>query len=151
MKLKNLLEMSEQAVFRKIKSALEEEGFKPDEEDLKVMVEKSNKERIDPVLTAALVATESSFNPRARNTNRDGTGDYGYFQLNDRWHKQYRSNTEKHIETGIEHLRWCLSTENNNETKALARYNAGFPDSAAGKSYARKVLRFRRKLGRSVR
>jgi soluble lytic murein transglycosylase-like protein len=132
----------------KYRSVLNE--YDPDVQHLKIMIEKAKREKIDPSLVLALVAQESSFNERAVNRNRDSV-DYGYFQLNDKWHKQYRSNVEKHIEAGIEHLKWCLDTANGNEQKALSRYNTGSEDNSIGKKYARMVMRKMRDISRNLK
>lgn len=123
--------------------------YEPNVEHVKLMVDKAIEENIDPSLVMALVAKESSFDERAKNYNRDST-DYGYFQLNDKWHDQHRANVEKHIEAGIEHLKWCLDTANGDEERALSRYNTGSENSSIGRRYARDVLRLARDISRNM-
>lgn len=126
--------------------------FDPNYKHLILMVEKALKERIDPSLIMALVVKESSFKENARNYNRwNKTTDYGYFQLNDRWHKQHKSNVKKHIETGIEYLKWCLDTANGNEYRALARYNSGSETNRIGQNYARNVLSLKNEIDRKLK
>ncbi len=36
----------------------------------------------------AIAFTESSFNPRSKNNNRNGTRDYGFMQINSIWKKE---------------------------------------------------------------
>ena len=124
-------------------------------DDIKEMIKQANGKNLQPSLIMALVASESSFNPKAINYNSGGgSTDYGYFQLNSNWFNQHRSNVKKHIETGVKHLKWCLDTEKNNVNKALSRYNTGSGESNTGARYASYVLDNKRKIeskARSVR
>ena len=114
------------------------------------MINYSKSKSVDYRTVIAVVASESSFKPNAIHYN-GGSTDYGYFQLNNLWHDQYRNNVKKHIETGIDHLKWCLVTEKNNLNRALSRYNTGRPDNAAGRSYTSYVLGNRRKIENKVK
>lgn len=96
---------------------------------------------IDLLLVLALIAEESSFKQYAINRNKDNSKDFGYFQLNDRWHPQYKTNVNKHIEYGINFLKWCLQVEKGNIERALSRYNSGNPNSKNGLEYAKRVLK----------
>ena len=120
--------------------------FNPNMEHMRIMIQEAKRRRIDPTLVLALVTLESSFRENAINRNRNGTHDYGYFQLNNRWHNQHRGDVRRHIITGIEHLQWCLRTENNNVTRALSRYNTGRPDLPVGQAYARRILSIQRDI-----
>lgn len=148
MKLKEFLnEASNEEIALKLKAVLNE--YKPDYKDLKIMVSNAVKNSLEPTLITALVALESSFRKDAVNYNRDGSQDYGYFQLNSRWHKQYKGNIPKHIETGVKHLKWCYKV-GGNEAKALSMYNTGSKDSPHGKKYANKVLSIKKKIDRDI-
>lgn len=86
-------------------------------------------EREVPVNIAFSVAwAESSFNPYAINTsNRNGTADWGLFQLNDnyyRWTREQFFDIEQNIAAGIAHLDFVIE-EMNDIYYALAAYNAG--------------------------
>ena len=48
----------------------------------------AKEETVDPDLAVRVAKCESSLNPKAINTNRDGTRDRGLFQINERWHPQ---------------------------------------------------------------
>ncbi|NWD56717.1 lytic transglycosylase domain-containing protein [Pseudomonas veronii] len=45
----------------------------------------ANLHRVDLRLLRAVAKVESEFNPRARNSNKNGTGDTGLMQINDWW------------------------------------------------------------------
>jgi soluble lytic murein transglycosylase-like protein len=138
----------EKMVALKLHAALEE--YKPNMEVLELISDIAFKKGVDPALAAAIVATESSFRKDAVNYNRDGSTDYGYFQLNSRWHDQHKGNLRKHIETGIEHIKWCLKVSKN-ERNALSRYNTGREDNPAGKKYANVVLKRKKEIGYKLR
>ncbi len=129
----------------KFRWTLEQLDYKPDPEHIKIIVDESKKNRVDPDVCVAIVASESSFRPTVVHYN-GGSNDYGLFQLNNLWHNQHRGNVPRHIRTGIEHFRWCMKTENNNIRKALSRYNTGGSESSAGRKYANYVLGNKRKI-----
>jgi hypothetical protein len=115
--------------------------YNPNEEHLQIMVNEAKKRGISPSLALAIVAQESSFRESVvNNRNRNGTNDYGYFQLNSRWHNQHRGNVEEHIKTALDHLKWTIDTENGNIRRALSRYNTGRPDLPIGERYAQRIL-----------
>jgi soluble lytic murein transglycosylase-like protein len=121
-------------------------GYKPNENHFEMIYNKSIEMEVDYLLMFALVAEESSFRQYAINTNKDNSKDFGYFQLNDRWHPQFRNDVEKHIEYGINFFKWCLRVEEDNIERALSRYNSGNPNSRVGLEYARRVLRKKREF-----
>jgi len=125
--------------------------FNPNPEHMQIIIDEAKRRRIEPSLVLSIVAQESSFRYNAINRNRNGTNDYGYFQLNNRWHDQHRSNIEKHIETGLDHLKWCIDTENGNITRALIRYNTGNPNNSYGQRYASTILRIKRDIDSQFR
>jgi len=95
---------------------------------------------VDPVLRVATVEAESQFNPRAVNVNRDGSTDWGLWQLNSRWHPQFRDAQVMHVEYGaVELLRRVLEARGDLRS-ALSAWNTGNPKSARGQEYASRVL-----------
>jgi soluble lytic murein transglycosylase-like protein len=96
---------------------------------------------LDPYLVAALVEQESGFYWLAENVNEDGSTDFGWFQINDKYHEQFRNNKDLHIDKGLEILLVAMIVEGWDWERALARYNAGENRSGAGTIYAGKVLR----------
>jgi soluble lytic murein transglycosylase-like protein len=118
-------------------------GFHPNHNDLNFIVEESINQKIDPMLVLSLVLEESKFKKKSVNYNTNGSSDYGYFQLNDKWHNQYRDDINKHISYGISFLKWCLKTEKGNVIAALSRYNSGRPNSKYGLAYAKRVLNWK--------
>lgn len=78
---------------------------------------------VRPSLLLAMIATESSFNKRAKSS----VGAVGYLQVMPRWHRNKIQNrniwdTEVNIQVGAQVLRDCYK-RNKNEKKALACYN----------------------------
>lgn len=114
--------------------------YNPNLEHMQIMIDEARKRGIEPSLVLALVAQESSFRESVVNRNRNGTYDYGYFQLNNRWHEQHKGNVPSHIKTALDHLKWCFQTENGDVVRALSRYNTGRPDLPIGERYAQRVL-----------
>ncbi len=124
--------------------ALTELGYSPiNMMHLRKMLDYSQSKNVNERIIIALVATESSFNPRAIHYNQ-GSYDYGYFQLNSLWHDQHKSDVNKHIETGIDHYKWCFESEGRNILKGLSKYNTGGTVSPVGTQYANLVLRNKR-------
>jgi len=123
-------------IYRELLSA-----YNPNLNHLQIIVDEAKKRGIEPTLAIALVVRESSFRENAVNRNRNGTYDYGYFQLNSRWHNQYKEDVFSHIRTGLDYLKWCLETENGNVVRALSRYNTGKPNLYIGERYAERILK----------
>lgn len=115
-------------------------GYSVNEEHLDLIYYKSMEYGIDYELIIALVSEESSFRQFAKNYNTDDSEDFGYFQLNNKWHPQFKDDVESHIEYGIVFFKWCLIKEEGNIIKALSRYNSGRSSSKAGIEYAKRVL-----------
>lgn len=127
-------------------SIIQRTGYNPRKEHLEIIYNKSIELQVDYLLIFALVAVESSFRQYAINVNSDNSKDFGYFQLNDRWHPQFKDDVEKHIEYGINFFKWCLEVEEDNIERALSRYNSGNPVSRYGLEYARRVLSRKREF-----
>ena len=123
---------------RRYSEALSE--YNPNQEHMQIMIDEARKRGISPSLVLALVARESSFRESVINRNRNGTYDYGYFQLNNRWHEQHKGDVPSHIRTALDHLKWCFETENGDVVRALSRYNTGRPDLPVGERYAQRIL-----------
>ena len=89
----------------------------------------SKQNSIEASLLAALIKTESNFNPLAINYNYNGSTDRGLCQLNNRTFPHLKVGQFYDIETNISHgaefLKWCLDNANYNVVVALAYYNAG--------------------------
>ena len=74
----------------------------------------------------AVVWCESSFNPKACRREPNGTS-WGLWQLYDLWHEQYRTDQEKHIESGAVFLQLCKDKAKGDFVKAVSIYNSGSP------------------------
>lgn len=118
-------------------------GIIPNKKDFDFIVSSAMNKEIDYVLVLALVMEESRFRKNAINYNNNDTTDYGYFQLNDGWHDQYKEDVSKHISYGLEHLQWCLEMEFGDVKAALSRYNSGRDNSESGLEYAERVLKWK--------
>jgi hypothetical protein len=82
-----------------------------------------------PVNIAFSIAwRESQFNSNAISPkNRNGSRDWGLFQLNDTYYKWTHDdffNIEKNVQAGVAHFEYCLE-EMGDVPSALAAYNAG--------------------------
>lgn len=142
----NLKEMQRALKYRE---ALKE--YKPDVNHLRIIISMSEDEGVDPNLALAIISKESSFRENLVSRNRDGSNDYGYFQLNSKWHKQHRGSLKRHIQTALEFIKWCLKASSNNTRKALSRYNAGSENHPIGLRYADDVIRRRRDIENKYR
>ena len=89
---------------------------------------------IEKVFNCAIVEGESRFNPKALNKNiKNGiilSTDWGYYQLNDRHHPQFRDDIKAHVEYGSDFVTRLIMEAKGNYRKALRGYNAGhaYPD-----------------------
>lgn len=105
----------------------------------------AHKRGLDPVLVLSIIATESSFNPRARSS----AGAMGLMQAIPVYHKDKldrfgmsRSdlyNPHKNIQVGTEILSEYLRLSNGNVVSALQRYNGSLSDRS--RRYSNKVFR----------
>lgn len=90
----------------------------------------SIRENVPINVVFALAWAESRFNPFAINTsNRNGTSDWGLFQLNDRYHRFTRAQYfDVHVnsERGITHFKDMMGLTNNDVIMSLYAYNAGY-------------------------
>jgi len=110
---------------------------------------------ISPALAFALCWEESHYNPRAYNRNRNGTVDWGLFQLNSGTFPGLKADDfydpDVNARKGLSHLRWCLNAAGT-EVAALAMYNAGTTrvcSVGAPKNtldYISRILKRRRKI-----
>ena len=106
---------------------------------------------VDPILACAVVEWESGFQPVHVNVNKDGSTDYGLFQLNSLHHWQYRESIDRHIRQGIAVLFGCLILNGGDVERALSQYNTGSPTSDTGKRYAAHVLEIYERLKEKTR
>jgi hypothetical protein len=77
-------------------------------------------ECVDQDLAVAVAKCESSLNPKAINTNTDGSRDRGLFQINEKWHPEISDEQAFNIETSTRffckafkagHLDWWNATK----------------------------------------
>lgn len=120
----------------------------------------SDKYKINPFLSFALVYTESRFSPEAINYNPSSV-DRGLFQLNSKSfpnldHDDFY-NIDTNVRHGIQHLVWCLNVAGGDEERALAVYNAGFGRISSGqtpvstKAYVRNIVRYKDNLAKKFK
>ncbi|HAV40235.1 MAG: lytic transglycosylase domain-containing protein [Aquificota bacterium] len=101
--------------------------------------------KVDPVLLIAIAKSESGFNPRAINTNKNGTKDYGIMQINSYWLERYKIPKEwifepcYNIHFGAMVLRKCLD-QSPNIAVAVDCYNKGNKAKGYG-AYVERVFR----------
>ena len=109
----------------------------------------SKEYNIPPSLLISLMKTESEFNIKAVNYNKNKSVDRGLCQLNSYVFKNLKKedffNPELNISLGAKQLRWCLNTSNNKLTKALALYNAGY-GQVKGKKVGELTLDYIQKI-----
>jgi soluble lytic murein transglycosylase-like protein len=99
------------------------------------VVQEAERQGLDPVVVCALVEVESGYRIHARS----GSGDYGLFQINSKWHGANFSNVDANISKGCSILRVEVYRCSGEIDKALSRYNTG-RICRVGAKYARKVL-----------
>lgn len=98
------------------------------------------KQKVDPFVALAVVQWESGYKPEVTHKNPDGSVDYGLFQLNSRYHPQFKNDVDNHIAYGVKFLADRIKTYG--LVKGLGVYNAGSAPAAeaARQRYAKKVL-----------
>lgn len=107
--------------------------------------EESQEKGVDPILVLSIIATESSFNPRARSS----VGALGLMQAMPRYHQEKLDrlgltandlyNPRPNIKVGTEILSEYLDLSGGNTTSALQRYNGSLSDKS--RRYSNKVFR----------
>lgn len=100
---------------------------------------------IDPLLVLSVIAAESSFNPKAKNSS----GAMGLMQAIPRWHRDKIKNLglsnnqllaiEPNVRLGVVILKEYLRLSNGNMTQALQKYNGSSKDRS--QSYNKKIMR----------
>ena len=107
---------------------------------------------VPPALALAVAQQESSFNPNATATNKNGSTDYGVFQINSSNLSSLGLNPTSvmdpstNIDAGVSMLSSLLAQYGGNTTLALEAYNAGPNAVASGnipsstQSYVAAVL-----------
>jgi soluble lytic murein transglycosylase-like protein len=108
------------------------------------VVREAERQGLDPVVVCALVEVESGWRIYARSN----TGDSGLFQINKRWHGEYRLLLQ-HIRKGCAILRDCILASGGSVREGLGRYNAG-ANRAVGRRYASKVLSLAARIKEAV-
>lgn len=82
------------------------------------------KQNLNPVLALAVVGHESNFKVKAKGKrNKDGSVDFGLFQLNSRYHPQFKDDLEGHITYGVGFLKKNVAKYG--VLGGLGVYNAG--------------------------
>ncbi len=121
------------------------------------ILEEAEKNDIPLSLAFALAYTESRYNVKAVNKNKNASIDRGLFQLNNRSFPQLDEedffNPAVSAKYGMSHLRFCMNVAGN-EVAALAMYNAGTtkvrsdstPQSTL--NYVGKIKAYQEKLDR---
>lgn len=119
------------------------------------ILEEAEKNDIPLSLAFALAYTESHYNAKAVNKNRNASIDRGLFQLNNRSFPQLKEedfyNPAISAKYGMSHLRFCLNIAGN-EVSALAMYNAGTNKVRADSTpqttlnYVGKIMAYQDKL-----
>ena len=121
------------------------------------ILEEAEKNDIPLSLAFALAYTESHYNVKAVNKNRNSSIDRGLFQLNNRSFPQLKEedffNPAVSAKYGMSHLRFCMNVAGN-EVAALAMYNAGTNKVRADSTpqvtlnYVGKIMAYQDKLDR---
>lgn len=93
----------------------------------------------NPALACATVEWESRFKWDAIHRNDDGSHDWRYWQICDKWHNPYAWDVKKHIKAGAEIMTNDLKMAHGNPERALHYWNAG-------KNYPAHVLAIYYKL-----
>lgn len=91
-------------------------------------------------LSFGLAWSESRFNPSARNGthNRDGSADWGLFQLNDKyrdWNAVQYFDPWKNSDEGIRYFREMLDAMSNDPVTSISAYNAGITGTRDGVTF----------------
>jgi soluble lytic murein transglycosylase-like protein len=103
---------------------------------------------VPPYFALSIALTENdTLNPRAVNTNENGTKDRGIFQTNDSWDKSDWTDIETNIRVGITHIKFLMvMPELNTFWSVAVSYNCGHArflsnnPPEASLSYAEKVM-----------
>ena len=110
-----------------------------------IVHQESKEKGVDPILVLSIIATESSFNPRARSK----VGALGLMQAMPRYHQEKLDrwgmssqdlyNPHQNIRIGTEILSEYMEISRGNTTTALQRYNGSLSDKS--RRYSNKVFR----------
>lgn len=104
-------------------------------------------QRVDPKLACAVVEWESGYQRDLLRVYADGTSDYGYGQLNSRWHPQFRDSFPKHVNYTVSFLRTCVLMEGGDPRRGAARYfRWDRLGDRLGVEYGNRVIAIRRRL-----
>jgi soluble lytic murein transglycosylase-like protein len=105
------------------------------------------KQNFNPIVALSVVGHESNFKSKVKGKpNKDGSVDFGLFQLNSRFHPQFKNDVDAHIAYGVRFLR--QNVEKYGLEKGLGVYNAGaLPDREnKRKAYVARVLPYMKAL-----
>jgi hypothetical protein len=94
--------------------------------------------QLDPETIVSLVSleTKGTWDP---NIVADDTHGFGLFQLDDRYHKQFREDLDAHINYGLDFFKNLLSRSKDDYSKALSRYNTGNEQAGLTNGYVKSV------------
>jgi soluble lytic murein transglycosylase-like protein len=105
------------------------------------------KQNFNPILALAVVGHESNFKAKVKGKpNKDGSVDFGLFQLNSRYHPQFKSDLDAHVSYGVKFLKQTV--ERYGLEKGLGVYNAGASPASEGKrkAYLARVMPYIKSL-----
>lgn len=101
----------------------------PVDDHSELITNKATERGIDPKIAHAIAMTESSGNANAMNKNRNGTSDYGLFQVNSSnlkpGEEEQAFDPEFNTSRGLDIYKEGLDRFNGNEAMALYSYNHG--------------------------
>lgn len=113
--------------------------------------ESASKYRVNELILIAIAKTESNFNPKAYNTNTDGSYDIGLMQINSKHFesiKKFGIQKEDLFDacTNIQVAAWILAKNmaiHGNTWKAIGAYNTGPRGSSKRQeAYAMKISKY---------
>ena len=111
---------------------------------------KCKEKNIDPLFALAIAQVESGGKNIISKRNKNGTRDFGIFQVNSVWKKDSKDllNYKTNIDIAIPYLKKCMEKANNNKYIACIYYNAGMNcDISKYKSvYPLKILEIYEKI-----
>lgn len=120
-----------------------------------LIIQSAQSKGLDPNFALAVATHESSLNPNAVGpVNKNGTRDYGLFQINDSNLSEYGItqplDPTQNIDAGTTLLKQLVDVYGGDKTKALIAYNAGPGNEAKGfqdTAYVNAVMGIYNSLG----
>lgn len=118
---------------------------------MKCLIDSSKRNNVNPDVLLAIAKVESGFNPSAENVNKDGTKDYGMFQINERNLKWLGLDVEQVINPCTASyvagfiLKRCIN-EYGYSWKAVDCYNKG-KNAKENSKYVKNVQKVLKEMG----